>query len=1277
MNTRCRLCGGVATPLFTARVLGDTDVAYFQCTQCRLVQTETPFWLERAYYQPIGTADTSQIERSFYAAAVVQALLSSLKIQHPRVVDYGAGYGLLVRLLRNAGIDAYWSDRYAPNLFAPDASWEGSNADLVTCFEVVEHFVAPLDEFERMLTIGRTLLFSTVLIPDPAPAPTAWEYYALDGGQHIALYTIETLTYLAHDLGLNLYSNQHNLHLLTERTLPIKSLSTADTWQHIVHRIERTFSPIPFQPSLMAVDVSSPAQQRPLFGIAIFHGLGDIVNATIIARQIKHDHPTAHIVWFTAEQYAFALDNNPDIDEIVALQGDPYQLDKQIEKLRSSRPWTEFVIPAPYMAYDKRPGGDLTELMLTTYNGSISVPLRPVMVLRPGEVEQARTWWTTLPADRPRILVETEFYSRQSPWDESFALQMIDKLAPLRPVFVFTAKNRPPYFERLAGKYPDIIWCNLPFRLNAELYNLCDAFIGVSSAISCLTNSTWCRDDVPHIEVVSGPHWSTWHFTHHKQRRICFDRLKFEQALEWLYDTLRGQPTGIEPQASTSLLSLYTHRVEGKYHYLSPALLPDGNTPISEHDAIRAITRTLEEIEPFYLCYGGIGDFLLALSSALESDAPITVVAYPNSVATARAFFDCFPQITRVYIISRHCDSQQQYVAGMYLRYSIAQHVQHCLGRGVTPALREDDFWKPGLDIERQCGVRRYPQWILHYRGDKIAQPQIVLAPMGSLSGMFRSKRNIIPPQYWQPLLGLFEQHNIRPIILGTPEEAEAYPSTEHCDDRRSYSFDEQFRILASADLVIAADSWHKTFAAMAQVPTIVFAPMVNHDLAFWQDSSQRVFIEPWENIRLVHNWDQACHAIAEHLSTCGIEFDRRTIGRYRPPERPQRTNPHQPLTSLHPIFWERNYDHARSVLIRLPDAVGDTLMVTAIVRALRAAHPHLEITIAATPSAADVFQGNPDVARCIAVNSYADLRAEADADIVVDYRFLLDQLPEYYGILPMMDILANIAGIRLPDRRIRYFPTDNERQHATSLLPASTGPVIAIHLVSTKDERRTYPKQKEVLDALCRAVPDASFIWLGTQTAPIASAQVVDSMRENLTLREQIALVERCDLALTVDSVFFHVAHNLWQKPTVLLAGPTSEYLIGDYTAAPLYALRGTGCTACYWHPQRCKRVCMASLSPETIATTVAHVLKRLRSGVLTKLPLPPRTPLRCKWDPLQHDLFAACMRFREWGQGLVALQISADHQSLPPYAAQWNGVEILSAERSQQVSLSNVFHL
>lgn len=95
--------------------------------------------------------------------------------------------------------------------------------------------------------------------------------------------------------------------------------------------------------------------------------------------------------------------------------------------------------------------------MLATYDRPITVPLRPVLVLSQQEVERARQWWAQLPSDRPRILVETEFFSQQSPWDPSYAIALIEALKQHRPVFVFTAKNRPPYLDVLRNVYPDCV----------------------------------------------------------------------------------------------------------------------------------------------------------------------------------------------------------------------------------------------------------------------------------------------------------------------------------------------------------------------------------------------------------------------------------------------------------------------------------------------------------------------------------------------------------------------------------------------------------------------------------------------------------------------------------------------------------------------------------------------------------------------------------------------------------------------------------------------------
>ena len=57
--------------------------------------------------------------------------------EQEQVLDWGGGDGLLVRLLRDAGLDAYHHDRYADNLYA--AGFEGDPTkrySMVTAFEV-------------------------------------------------------------------------------------------------------------------------------------------------------------------------------------------------------------------------------------------------------------------------------------------------------------------------------------------------------------------------------------------------------------------------------------------------------------------------------------------------------------------------------------------------------------------------------------------------------------------------------------------------------------------------------------------------------------------------------------------------------------------------------------------------------------------------------------------------------------------------------------------------------------------------------------------------------------------------------------------------------------------------------------------------------------------------------------------------------------------------------------------------------------------------------------
>ncbi|MFN8362071.1 MAG: glycosyltransferase [Candidatus Kapaibacterium sp.] len=269
------------------------------------------------------------------------------------------------------------------------------------------------------------------------------------------------------------------------------------------------------------------------YGIAIFHGIGDILNCTPIAKQLKINEPDCHITWFTAAKYRFILENNPYIDEIRTLDGDVLALDADIPRLKAERAWTRFFTPAPYMNYDALPGGSLLDLIKTAANLEWSIEFIPSFSLSEAEKKTARAYWKALPPGK-KILVETEFYSEQSHWKDDYAFEMAEILREINPVYVFTAKNKPPFFDEFHEKYPRSIWCAEPFRLNAEFFNLADAFIGVSSGISCVTFSDYCRRDVPRIEVSRGEHWSAAGYAHLSELYICYHRTRFKEAVHSL-----------------------------------------------------------------------------------------------------------------------------------------------------------------------------------------------------------------------------------------------------------------------------------------------------------------------------------------------------------------------------------------------------------------------------------------------------------------------------------------------------------------------------------------------------------------------------------------------------------------------------------------------------------------------------------------------------------------------------------------------------------------------
>jgi hypothetical protein len=215
--SKCRCCYNIIKrPLFSAKLL-KRDVSYFECNNCGYVQTEEPYWLKEAYTSAINHSDTGIMARNLSNLSLVVATLTMMKMRSSLVVDYAGGHGFLVRLLRDFGLNALWSDPYCDNLVARGFEYKNEgHAKLITAFETFEHFTNPCDEISKMLDIAPNILFTTSIISNPAPQPLRWWYYGLEHGQHIGFYRIKTLRYISEKFGLSLISDGSGRHLLSK-----------------------------------------------------------------------------------------------------------------------------------------------------------------------------------------------------------------------------------------------------------------------------------------------------------------------------------------------------------------------------------------------------------------------------------------------------------------------------------------------------------------------------------------------------------------------------------------------------------------------------------------------------------------------------------------------------------------------------------------------------------------------------------------------------------------------------------------------------------------------------------------------------------------------------------------------------------------------------------------------------------------------------------------------------------------------------------------------------
>lgn len=219
---KCKICDAHCEKIFEKIILQKYPSSYYQCTHCNFIQTDEPIWLKEAYTNAITSLDIGLATRNITLRDEIKKIIDAYFPESKIYLDYAGGYGMFTRIMRDIGFDYYRQDDYCENIFAnyfDITNTKIKRFDIVTAFEVLEHFNAPLVEIEKVLAYSDTVIFSTEIIPQTNSNLENWWYIAPETGQHIAFYSPKSMQLIAHKFDRNYYCRNGNIHIFTTKTI--------------------------------------------------------------------------------------------------------------------------------------------------------------------------------------------------------------------------------------------------------------------------------------------------------------------------------------------------------------------------------------------------------------------------------------------------------------------------------------------------------------------------------------------------------------------------------------------------------------------------------------------------------------------------------------------------------------------------------------------------------------------------------------------------------------------------------------------------------------------------------------------------------------------------------------------------------------------------------------------------------------------------------------------------------------------------------------------------
>lgn len=247
----------------------------------------------------------------------------------------------------------------------------------------------------------------------------------------------------------------------------------------------------------------------------------------------------------------------------------------------------------------------------------------------------------------------------------------------------------------------------------------------------------------------------------------------------------------------------------------------------------------------FYFGIGGIGDFLLLMSTFYDDceQDQYDVVFVCNDMNTIRKISKLFPKIRRYWFFTKsafYCDE------GLWDRISL---YKLCMGTGVTP--KNFDYVKDWIECGKSnvfdyYGVNKHPKWVEQMVSHPADKPLVVIQPFGGANDP--TKRKCISQiDLVEEIIG-YESNGFEVILLGSEKDKTRYLGLH--DMNWVVDFFDSWAAILIADYFIGCDSWGKTLAGLAGVPTRIYPNQYSAQLedifGHHTDPSDYVFLKDW-----------------------------------------------------------------------------------------------------------------------------------------------------------------------------------------------------------------------------------------------------------------------------------------------------------------------------------------------------------------------------------------------------------------------------------------------